>query len=160
LSHLLPRSRAYYVASTAHLLEERVRMKRFNEAAENIQLEHKRRAVDHELKTVESRVLKELAATQLELASKTVATAVAAGISHTEYKKSTGDPMIMILDDGTVRASYGFTPVGPKIVTRPEFEKLISTFRTRTSTDSLDLELSAAEIVRRYFMKEFNQDQG
>ena len=82
-----------------------------------------------------------------------------AAVSHTEYKEPAGKSMIMIFDDGTVRAGYGFTPVGTRILTRAEFEKLITTLLDRASTEPLNPELPAVEIVRGYFKEEVVKDR-
>ena len=50
MSHLLSRSREYYRDSATYVRAVTVRMRKFNDATEDIQLEHKRRAVDLELK--------------------------------------------------------------------------------------------------------------
>ncbi len=159
MSHLLSRSREYYRDSATHVKAVTVRMKKFDEAAEETQLEHKRRAVDLELKTVEKRVLSELGNAHLKQAIHITATGAKAAASNTEYKEPGGKSMIMIFDDGTVRADYGFMPVGPLILTRAEFEKLITTLLDRASTEPLIRELPAVEIVRDYFKEEFMKDR-
>jgi hypothetical protein len=156
LSNLLSRSREYYEDEATTVRAVTARLKKFN--AESIRLEHKRRAVDLELKAVEKRVLKELNNAQLEEAMHITATGVRAALSHTEYKAPAGKPMVMIFEDGSVRAGYGFMPVGPRILDSDEFENLITILINRASTEQLDSEPQAAEIVRHYFREEFMKD--
>jgi hypothetical protein len=158
LSHLLSRSRCFYEASAAHVRQVSERMKRLNEAAEGIQVEHKRKAVDQELTAVKRRVLSELKNAKMIVDTKAVAKAVDAAISHEKYTEPADKAMIMIFQDGTVQGGYGFRPVGPRTVTQAEFENMINTFRNRASTDPLNLELAAAEIVRRYFVESYSTD--
>jgi len=154
LSHLLPHSRVYYETATARELQIRERIKTFNEATNQIQLEHKRRAVELELKKVENRVLKELNIAEAKQLGRTMADVARAIAWHGESPQPGGKPSIMISKDGTVSADYGFTPVGQRILTRAEFTKLINTLLDRLTIETLSLDLSAGDIVRRYFMEQ------
>jgi hypothetical protein len=128
-------------------------LKKFNGAAEAIQLEHKRAAVTRELTAVERRVLAELKQAKVSAAAKIASRATMAAMAHEKYTEPPDKPMIVIYPDGTVRSGYGFRPVGPKIVTQAEFENLINALRSRSSTELLNLGLPATEIVRRYFVE-------
>ena len=153
MSHILPRSKAHYDTLITQVRQTTTDMKKFNGAAETIQLEHKRAAVTRELTTVERRVLAELKQAKMSAAAKIASRAAMAAMAHEKYTEPPDELMIMIYQDGTVRSGYGFRPVGPKILTQTEFEKLINTLRTRSSTEPINLALAPTEIVRRYFVE-------
>lgn len=153
MSHILPRSKAHYDALITQVRQTTTDLKKFNGAAEAIQLEHKRAAVTRELTAVERRVLGELKQAKVSAAAKIASRATMAAMAHEKYTEPPDELMIVIYPDGTVRSGYGFRPVGPKIVTQIEFENLINTLRSRSSTELLNLGLPATEIVRRYFVE-------
>ena len=113
--------------------------------------------MDLELKTVEKRVLSELGNAHLKQAIHITATGAKAAASNTEYKEPGGKSMIMIFDDGTVRADYGFMPVGPLILTRAEFEKLITTLLDRASTEPLIRRTASGRNRSRLFQRRIHE---
>jgi hypothetical protein len=153
MSHLLGRSRRSYEALVAEVRKRTRDMKKLNTATEHVQRENKQGAVIQELTAIEERVRQELEMEHRREFQRIAESVIDSMKTHEKNVKYGGMSMVVINADGTVKGYYAFRPVGPKVLTPKEFTELISALKKRAATEEVSLELSAAEIVRRFFVE-------
>ena len=151
MSRNLARSRRHLEHEVVQILKMTKRIKQFNKAVEEIQLEHKRQDVDQQLTILKNRVITEIGKAEMN------ETMALTGSALVGSKPPPFKARITVDSEGNVQGVYRvFNKPNTKDLTKLEFTELVENMRQAITKDKLDLEGDPSHIIKRYLAEFVN----